>query len=291
MPYIKESTLRKIYSQIKIETVPPHFFETMGQVWWRVISQLSISETRELLLWKAIYGKPGYIVGIYQKSDKVDTYRYLNEAKSSSYHKDEDCPNLHAGFVTFKVPTYIVNQGKLVVVSFREWYKSNINRLGGVDSFDNHTPQFYQEMWDIFGDDPDKETLKKEDVPGNDKNGNKDNLSLPELEYYINTLIDDLWKFYQNQNAKTQEVLRLFGRSSKFGFSSGHLKDNPTDFSEERIKSFLKEYHNKFKQPLLDSLRDYYRIYFNEKLDYKGSLLESLNIKPCRRCYSSTYKM
>ncbi|WP_139252352.1 hypothetical protein [Hymenobacter psychrotolerans] len=287
MPYITNSSLSRIFKTIILEDVPDSYISKVGKIWPRTIPQLSWRETKSLLLWKVIYRNPEGIESIYNKSSKTDTYTYLDEARASSYHISRHCPFLNSGFKTYVIPDYIRQRGPNEVKSFRSWYKLNINRLGG--AYGIHTDFFFQEMKTIFGE-PDetadtRENLEQEDVPNIEEPQEQKNLDLGQLTSRIDEAIDNLLYFYNSQNPITQQVLRHFAKASRLGYSPNPILNNTTGFSDDRLKQFLKQYHDKYKQPLIDDLRDYYKVYFNPELDFKGRLLDELNFKPCSYCY------
>ncbi len=131
----------------------------------------------------------------------------------------------------------------------------------------------------------------REDAPHKNLAQEKENFNLEDLKQVIERYIDVIWEFYHQQNTATQQVIRLYAKSSKLGFIEGALTDNQTSFTEARLKQFLREYNNKFKQPLEESLKDYYRVFFNPTLVFEGKLLDQLNLKPCSYCHSGEYSL
>ena len=202
MPFVTKSSLSRIHTTIKPEEVPDHLLLKTGKIWHRLISQLSRLETKSLLIWKALYINPAGLVEIYQKSDKKDTFTYLDEASASSYHQKADCEYLNSGFITFSIPDYIKYKGVNEVKSFRAWYKQNINRLGGVDDMGNHKPAFHQELLRIFGNPSADELLgmQKIRVKNVDIPVEKTNRNLSELAGEIDQIIDELWLFSKVRN-------------------------------------------------------------------------------------------
>jgi hypothetical protein len=62
------------------------------------------------------------------------------------------------------------------------------------------------------------------------------------------------------------------------------LENNDTEFSDEDIKTFLENYDDKYKKPIIHYLREYYRIKYNPDLAMESYLLDTLGFQPCNVC-------
>lgn len=228
---------------------------------------------------KEFYRNPNGFVEIYQTAvKKHDTYTYIHEGGMPAFHEGQDCGRLHSNFDAYKVPQFIRDEGEARVKEFRIWYAANR------DFFERKEDIFYFRMFTRFGK---SEILTKENYE-NSGIEIKENIELSELESIIDNLLFEASRFYVRSTASEQKMIRKFEKRTVLVYSKKEIDDNDTGLSEQELREFLKEYSDKFKMPVSNYLKEYYRIYFNPNLEFDGRLLEVLQFKKCTFCQTST---
>ena len=107
-------------------------------------------------------------------------------------------------------------------------------------------------------------------------------LSVEELEEEINALIASTAKYIHKY--KINPILKAYSKyyyQVKEGFVVSEIK---TDHSNEEIESVLLEYKNKYKKPLGNLLKTYFRAKYNPDLKYDESILKQLGFTPFPCC-------
>jgi hypothetical protein len=110
---------------------------------------------------------------------------------------------------------------------------------------------------------------------------------LDELHDKIEVCIYNAARFYQQCSPIEKMALNKYKINSGIMFSSKVIYNNDTGMPDETLKPFMRKYHEMFKHPLMDDLKEYYRIKFNPGLEFKGNLLEQLNFRSCSSCYAT----
>lgn len=275
MPFITSYNIKRISSKIQVEDLPSNYTDLFGKVWKKDIWFFNAREKAKLLLMKTFYRNPVEVVDIYVQSDKEDTFTYVHEAKNSFYHYSQNCSQLHSSFTTHKVPAFIkAKKNHREVISFREWYKLNIHL------FEGRRDIFYQNMEKVFGQWEELEDIDAKNMGFEEL----ENIPVLELEERINYVLFKASQFYVRKTDIEQKVMRKYCRNSSLAYTKTLLDDNDSRMSDSDIINLLMEYDKTFKEPLKSYLNIYYRILFNPNLEFKESLLESLNFKCCSMC-------
>jgi hypothetical protein len=280
MPFITRNNFDSIVHKLTKSDLDPAYIATLGKPWFSNLYNLSLKEHRRLLLYKGLHYNPEPLVK-YLKSNKEDTFVYLYEADKSSYHKTTTCPNLTSPFHSPKVPEMVRTGGdsKNEVIRFRKWYIQN-----------NRIPK---EFWEPFykTDSVQEQKLQEEIAVMDSKHATNSgvkeikNYSLQELYQKIQFVIEETSKYYQSCSLLEKAALNQYKCNSQAGYLDKYLNDNRTGMSDEELKTFLRDYHETFKEPLFQDLIEYYRVRFNPKLEFSGTLLEQLNFKACFNCH------
>lgn len=249
------------------------------EIYKRDIGQFSDYENQRLNLYKKFLLEPEkYILEIYRPYiPPEDTYTWLFEGRASRYHKDIDCHLLLSDYQNIKIPEFIRNRGKKKVIEFRKWLKgkTHLIKKGRLDILQAHILDKYGMVVHI---------KELQEIPNSGINHQED-VKLEELESQIDNIIELAQKYYTN-NPDKQKIIEDFAKKTFLASKKETIKFNNTGMSDLELKKFLKAYHKSFKQPLEKLLREYYRVYINPNLEFKGSLLEKLNLSPCSKCYS-----
>lgn len=284
MPFITQNNASQIIRKIEGSQIDAEYIATLGKPWFRKLYDLSLKEQQRLLLHKGFYHNPAPFVQ-YLKSNRKDTYTYIYESGKPSYHVDHACPKLTAPFHSPKIPDIVRKAENLEgeVVRFRAWFKNPDPR-----------PPFYK-------NDPEREeallteimNMQPEQAP-NSGIQHINNYSLEELETKLDELhnkiescIYDAAQFYQQCSSIEKMALNKYKVNSGIMFSSKPIYNNDTGMLDEVLKQFIRNYHEMFKNSVMNDLKEYYRIKFNPNLEFKGTLLEQLNFRSCSSCHAA----
>ena len=75
-----------------------------------------------------------------------------------------------------------------------------------------------------------------------------------------------------------------FSKCTFLAFKDEAIGKNDTQYMDEEIKTFLKDYCDQFKRPLIHDLIDYYRLKNNPEIEMDGKILDQLGYHPFRGC-------
>lgn len=233
-------------------------------------------ETQTLLTFKLLYENPDDFFKKYQKTLKIDTETYAFNNRAPSYHRINSCDRLNSNFKNIKIPVEIINRGDEAVSSFRAWCRKNRILLEDLNQFALAIKDHFQlasvpEFVDFT----------------NSGTATFENVDLETLEPLINELISEAEEYYKSSDA-IRTILNRFGKSSylhnKSSFETGSLQLTSTQTAE-----VLRTFEQKFKQPLIYYLQEYYRLKYNPELTFNGLLLEEIGFKPCYRCFDPEF--
>ena len=247
-----------------------------GEVYDRPIHFFNKKEEQSLLAYKEFLMNPErFVKDVYQKAEIKDSYRYVYEGEAPCYHQTEDCERLNAEFCNFRVPEEIRNRGIAMVQRFRTWFKSNRYLLEGKE--DVFEMRFYAAF---------HMRLKIEEIAPLKNSGTTiiNNWTQEELESKINEKLKQAGKYYY-QSPKNTAILKQYGKLAYLGNSPNQIINNRTGYSDAEVKTFLCNYEEKFKRPIIAILYDYYRMKFNPELALDVRLLEQLGFRACHSCF------
>lgn len=233
-------------------------------------------ETQTLLTFKLLYENPGDFFKKYQKTLNIDTKTYAFDNRAPSYHRINSCDRLNSNFKNIKIPIEIINRGEEAISSFRAWCRKN-------KAVSEDLTQFALAIKDHF------RLVSLPEIVDFSNSGTAtiDNIDLETLEPLISELISEAEKYYRSSDA-IRTILNRFGKSSylhnKNSFDTQSIQSDST-----QIVDVLSTFELKFKQPLINYLREYYRLKYNPELTFDGLLLEEIGFKPCYRCFDSEF--
>lgn len=236
-------------------------------------------EVRNLLAFRLLFENPIVFFEQYMVRKAVDTKQYIYEGNLPSYHYSSDCGRLRSTFSNFKIPEEIKSKGDDKIAEFRIWFIDN------VESLENNPDYFMERMRMRFN-----LKVRPEEVNYNNSGVNNfNNLNLNELESQITSLIIRANE-YCSSSVKTQVILSNFGKISYIHRKKKSLSHNSTGFSNSDIWIVLEKFDSDFKEPIIDLLREYYRVKYNPEMKFEGKLLSQLGYKFCKKCEKEYYK-
>lgn len=307
--YITNNNFSKITRTITIREInlEGDLYERYNKVLNAIFSKF---EKTELLLHKIFSEDPEkFLKEIYSKVTlKEDSYTWVYEEKRTPcYHFDSNCPRLNSDFENYQIPLsikykkietdipfeYITfnnlseseqNVVKENVKQYREWWKNVGEHL-----YKSDINKFLMRVNMKFQPNP-RITDIREFKWENSGITDFDNCTLPEIENKIDSIIEGARSFYY-ENEKHSYILQHY---IKYSYNILVKNEFPTfvesNFTNEDIKSVIENYNNKFKKPLKNLLKNYFRIKNNPDLKMEDRILEELGFVPCGNCYNFSTK-
>lgn len=249
-----------------------------GQVYKMQIYFLSSYEENALLAIQELLKDPEkYFTTIYKPYKPKDSFSFVYEGSKPGYHQYSCCPMLNSDYQNFPIPEEIKEKGKEAIIEFREWFKTVEHLLEKPDVF-------VMRLKSKYGIETNPKAINK------DNSGNTaiKNDTIEEIETKIDLLIKEAGRFYY-ASEKNTKILRRFSKLTFLAYKKEPINGNQTGFSDDDVRSLLKEYDETYKRPLKSNLIEYYRLKFNPELKMEGYFLEKLGFKSCGHCYREDY--
>ena len=265
-------------------------------------------EKKELLAYKKLMEEPESIMSeIYEKllDEKKDTYWWIYEKHSSpAYHSEPGCPFLRSNFKNYRIPASIRFKGvqtakgiesiedkkltekeiRIVIENVRKyriWWEQK-----GFKLLNDDKDLFLMHVNNKFQPDPRVRDIKEFEW-ANSGIEEVENSSLKAIEDDIDKLIKESGKYYY-QSKKHIIILKKYAKwTSSVYKEDKSFPDNHTGYTDNEIRSLLKEYNKSFKYPLKKLLKEYYRRKNNPDLAINETLISQLGFKPCGHCCKS----
>ena len=223
---------------------------------------LSHKELALLCVYKEVCQDPSLAFEVYKKIEESSPKnKYVFEGGSKSFHRDKDCDLLHGDYFNIEIPPEIKAKGDDAISRFREFCIENRILI------ETDEGKFLNKLQAAFMLVNPPVTVKA----NNSGLEEVENLDLKLIEQQIDSVLIDA-EHYRNSSKTNADVI------ARLGYGSHRVKetDDPTHP--------LHSWHFKYKLPLKELMRHYFRIRFNEDLSFDGFLLEKLGLKPCKKC-------
>jgi hypothetical protein len=248
-----------------------------------------------------LYRRPIYILGrferlrllairqFFQDSSAFIDFHYQKAAKGGqdpnlifptstpAYHLSNECEFLHADYRNIVIPPQIEVRGEEAKKEFRIWFRQNM------DLYENNQELFLVKLSTRY--DISLAELRIIERP-NSGVATVLNENLDAIDAQINQLLRDAGKFYY-ASEKNHAILKQYQHFTFLGYREDTLHSNKTGYSEEEVKTFLRNYNKQFKNPLKTLLTTYFRVKYNPELQFSGHLMERVGIKGCRHCLTA----
>lgn len=271
MAFITKSNFYRIHREIKLED-NINYFERLD--YKKPIYFLNKKEIIYLNSFKELLKNSKYLISKYYAPIKnTDSFTYVFEGISPSYHLNTKCINLNSSFENYKIPDQIINQGKEKIIQYRKWFKQNSYLIDTPDIFEFRIQKKFKIKISI-----------NSVLHANSGIEQIDNLNLQELENKIDFYLSKAGQYFKNSSNEKKEIIRKFQKITFLAYTDYEIKNNETRFSDKNIKLFLKQYDTHFKKPVKELLKQYYKVKYNPELKFEGELLEQLGFKPCKAC-------
>ena len=272
--YITKANAKRLVNNLDISTI-----DINKEIFKIEFKWFNDYEVRNLLAFRLLFENPIVFFEQYIVRKAVDTKQYIYEGNLPSYHYSSDCGRLRSTFNNFKIPEEIKCQGDNKIAEFRIWFIENI------ESLENNPDFFMERMRMRFNLEVRPEAVNYSNSGVNDFY----NLNLNELESQITSLIIRANEFYTS-SVEIQVILSNFGKISYIYKNKKSPNHNSTGFSNSAIWNVLEKFDINFKEPIIQQLREYYRVKYNPEMKFEGELLSQLGYKLCKQCEKEYYK-
>jgi hypothetical protein len=277
MPFVTEYNTNLVFKKL-IGEIPDNIRD--WQPYKKSIYFLNRLDKTNLQYFKKFCENPiENIDTIYKPVEVVDKEEFVFEGSKPSYHKYENCDRLSSNFVNYRIPTEIKKKGLDAIEKYRAWFKEN------QEVFSERPDVYQMRLQTKFGI---VEGIQKVDYQ-NSGNVYKENLTLTEIEARIDSLLYNAAQYYK-RDKRRQEVIKRFQTATFLAFKEEEISDNPTDYSDEELKSILKEYYYLFIEPTLYYLKEFFKTFYNADIEINERIFEALNFKKCGYCYSDKFE-
>ena len=207
---------------------------------WKIYIFSKYEEQSLLAIQELMKNPEKYFTEIYDPIYIFDSKKYVYKEQQPAYHLYDHCERLHADFSNFELPQEIKDRGDDEIERFRKWFKENSYDLG------KDPARFSMRLQLAFKISINPKSINYENSGGTDFS----NVTVAELENSIDNLLRQAGRFYYASEKNTR-ILYQFGKISSIAFTDNPLKCNNTNYSDDEVKEFLKDYHRKFKLPLM----------------------------------------
>jgi len=271
MVYITTANASKIVRKID----PQSLARLQGTIYEKPIYIYSFIEKQQLLGIKEFLRNPALFIDTYYVDNTaLDSGRYVTPEKPPSYHFSDSCGRLHSDWFNHPIPIPIYMRGWDEIYRFREWWKGN------AALYEDNPERFYVKLSADFQ--VPLLQIERMNAPNTGAQSFED-MELPELQCLIEDLIKKAGRYYY-QSEKNTQILKIFQKKTYLSRVREPLRINRTAYSDDEVRALLKEYLDLFKMPLQKLFIEYYKVKYNPKLTFEGTLLKRLGFKPCGEC-------
>ena len=242
---------------------------------------LNKTDKRNLLAFKRILTHPEIsLQEQYKRIEFHDTYTYVEEYRPA-YHKSSSCSRLLHDFDGIIIPYKIQKDGKDVMDVYRAWWRENKHYLE-----EEQEDIFYTLLHSRWGVEKYEIDYTKHKNSGNTSIEN----TLDGCCLAIKQLMDEWLSWLKDDSSPDQQLraksfyFSYRGKNAYLGDKSDSLQNNDTGFSDDDIKRCLSEMQHRFKSPILDLIKQYFKIKYNPNLDIKEEILIQLGFGACSEC-------
>lgn len=311
--YITKSTAKRIIKSIDLDKVDSDkalyrdIAEKFHTTLLRLLGAQKIEERlktmfgkygrKELLAWRLFMEDSATFINekyVFLKS-RVDTYTSVNECDNTpAYHYDCNCQFLKSDFKDYEIPDQIrflhidskISDGQLSaeelaimkknVESYRNWWKAEGQVLYMRDkgAFLARVNLRFQPLSPI-------RDIREFEI---ENSGVEEIETAPILEILekVDKLVDASESF-KRESEKNKIIVSRYAAWSK----ALSIQNNETEYSDEEVRLVLREYEQRYKEPLRRTLRELYRRINNPDLETDVELAHQLGLKYCRSCLES----
>jgi hypothetical protein len=247
-------------------------FDYESEIYKHSINYLNLLEKRDLLSIKCLYEFPDiFFKNFYSKINTVDTFKFVFEEQQPAFHSDNACPNLSSDFENYLIPEVI--KSNQLELEYRNWFKQNIH-LTEKKILTDLFKDIHYKKWNCLPFFVDYENSGVFEFM---------NLNVDDIESNIDTLLQNI-KLYIEKSLIIKKIISVFGKQSYAFDKVETLKLNRLPYDKETISDVLKTFELEYKRPLINMLKEYYRIKYNSNLVFEENILIGLGFRQCKVC-------
>ena len=193
------------------------------------------------------------------------------------YHDDPDCACLAQPYTNHRIPEAIAERGAEAVAAFRAWYAEKRHLLEGPQP-----ERFTIHLHARFGVWVRPEEIHRHNS-GRDQH---ENPILEEVRADVDRLLAQSAVEAFDAPGERYVVRQFATRTHMAAWMEPVYTHSPqrSGMDDAAFKDFLRHYEARFKRPVKNLLRTYYRVLLNPDLSFEGRLLERLGFRACRVC-------
>ncbi len=248
-----------------------------GLIYKTELNFLNKLEKQSLLQYKYLFEFPEDFLKKYRSKIIIrNSKKFIFNESSPAYHSSMECLLLNSDFINFQIPEEIIYRNEQEY--YEEWFKTNYRpEANSALSLSDAFKERHYLRWKCF---PIKVDYNNSGVIY------YENLTLPELELIIDQHLVDI-EIFINSSSQHKDILNRMATQSYLYRDHTRIKSYNTVIEGEKIVQILELFEINYKRPLLNHLREYYRIKFNPKLIFGQNILVELGFKHCSTCLNS----
>jgi len=247
-------------------------FNYESEVWKVKVDFLNKLEKKSILAYKYFFEFQEEFIEYYKKLQPDEgKYVYNNP---SAYHDNNECERLLSDFDNFEIPESI--RTKQEHEMYRKWFLDNCRLLEkSRPELDDLFKEKHFARWNCY-------PLK---LDYNNSGAFKyENLTIEELETIIDETLEEA-KIFINSSKANIIVLSHMGQVSYNYKDLTRIKNREEiKYDDATITMILQYFQFKIKRPLINHLKEYYRLKNNTKLLFSSNILSELGFKYCSSC-------
>lgn len=231
---------------------------------------LNMRERNVLNSYFWLFYKPEQLLKKFKNKPKTETFVFDSKP---SYHRYSDCKMLNSSFNNFKIPEYILQQGRTKIDKFKSFFEDNKSLIENDFNF------FKDKLRWAFGEESIPENVNYE----NSGNIEYNNLNLTEIKAEIIQIIKGTNEFLNNSESN-KVIINNFGQNAHIAKKKLLPKNNFTEYSNENIWETLSVFDKKFKEPYKKNTIEFFRLLNNPELKFENNILDKLGLSSCKSC-------
>ena len=280
--FITQSTFNTIVDNLDIDKIPK---ELLGATIFdkAKIDYLYSNQLRTILGYKYLSENPDRL-SIYRKNTNEQPPKnyFLVRTSNPKFHLFPDCESITHRFENMIIPKDIREKGDDIIDEFRDYL---FNEFGKFSS------KRYNELKEIIvatintkfnvNISANEIAILDEENTGFKK---ARDFSLEELEANVLKFSEEYIKLCVTY----PDIFPKFTLKAFISLKPDDIKFIPMAYYKTNRKDefckILKDFYDNVQMPTFEFLKQYYMVYFNPELKFKGRLLEQLGLKQCLKC-------
>lgn len=287
--FITQSTFQNIVRQLDFDKIP---IELLGNTIYdkAKIEYLDTRASKTVLSYKYLSDNPD-MLSVYQKtahSEHPDNHFLIKTTSHPKFHLFSDCENITHKFENMIIPKAIKNKGDAVIDEFRDYLLSEYGKFSSI-RYKNQKETIINTINLKFNVTITANDLLIIDEANTGSKKAKD-FSLAELEINISNFAEEYFDLCE----RYKDIFPAYTLKAFIHKKPEDIKFIPLNYfktnQKEEFCRILKNFHDNIQLTTFEHLKQYYMVFFNPELKFKGRLLEQLGLKQCAKCTERSNK-